>query len=109
MDDETLDAIYKIGESLDLRINDTMKDTLEQYAPEVVINVLINVATSMLAKALIMCEPQQRAYLAHIAEKFTEMKMKEGHAAVESLMAISKAMTAQGRAYTCQQQIPKKY
>ena len=107
MDKEKLEAIHTTTDSLELRVNDTMKDVLEQYDPDVAVNVLINVATSMLAKALIMSDPEQRVHLAHIAERFTAVKVKEGHAAVESLMAIGKAMNQGGKAYTCQPQTKK--
>jgi hypothetical protein len=54
MDKRDIDAIQKISESMEVRTNETMKDVVEQYDMTVAINVLVNVATSMLAKALIM-------------------------------------------------------
>lgn len=102
MDKRDFDAIQKISESLELRFNETMKDAIEQFGPEVGVNVMVNVATSMLAKALIMTSPDTRDHLSGIAIRLTEMKVEEGHAAVESLMAIGKAMMAKGGDYTCQ-------
>jgi hypothetical protein len=109
MDKREIDAIQKISESLEMRVNATMKDVLEQYKPELAINVLINVATSMLAKALIMTDPANRDNIENIAFRITQMKVEEGHAAVESMMAIGKAMLPQGGAYTCQPWPPKKH
>ena len=109
MDKREIDAIQKISESLEMRVNQTMKDVLEQYDMNVALNVLINVATSMLAKGLIMTDPANRDNIENIAFRITQLKVEEGHAAVESLMAINKAMFARGGHYTCQQSPPKKH
>jgi hypothetical protein len=109
MDDREIDAIKKISESMEMRVNDTMKDVLEQYDSDIALNVLVNVGTSMLAKALIMTSPANRDNIENIAFRITQMKVQEGHAAVESLMAINKAMTVSGGHYTCQPWPPKKH
>ncbi len=101
MDNRDIDAIQKISESMEVRTNETMKDVLEQYSMDVAINVLVNVATSMLAKALIMTDPDRRDVLCDLAVRSTHLKVGEGYAAVESLMAINKAMFPQGGGYTC--------
>lgn len=109
MDNRDFDAIQKISESMELRFNETMKDAVKQFGPEVGVNVMVNVATSMLAKALIMTSPEARDHLSGVAIRLTEMKVEEGHAAVESLMAIGKAMMSRGGAQTCQPMPPKKH
>jgi hypothetical protein len=109
MEDRLIDVIQKITESMETRTNETMKDVIEQYGPEVTINVLINVATSMLAKGLIMTDPSNRDHLAGVAVRLTQIKVDEGHAAVETLMAIGKAMISRGGAQTCQPMPPKKH
>jgi len=109
MDKREIDAIQKISESMEIRTNETMKDVLEQYDMNVAINVLVNVATSMLAKALIMTDPERRDSLIGLAYRITELKVDEGHAAVESMVAIGKAMLPQGGAYTCRPMPPKKH
>lgn len=91
MDKKGIAAVEKICESTERRINDTLRDAIEQYDIGVAMSVLINVGTSMLAKAVIIAGddgPQVEA----IIEKITEEKIKEARAAVFSLMAISKAM-----------------
>ena len=91
MDKEGIAAVEKICESTERRINETLKDVLEQYDIGVAMSVLINVGTSMLAKAVILAGddgPQVKV----IAEHITEEKVKEAKAAVVSLMAIHKAM-----------------
>jgi hypothetical protein len=109
MDKREIDAIQKISESLEIRVSQTLKDVMEQYDEGVALNVLINVGTSMLAKGLIMTDPSNRDNVENIAFRIVQMKVEEGHAAVESLMAISKAMTPKGGAYTCQPWPPKKH
>lgn len=57
MEDKDIEVIRTISESMERRANDTMRDVIEQYGVEIVINVMINVATSMLAKSLILTPP----------------------------------------------------
>ena len=108
MDKREIDAIQKISESLEIRVSQTLKDVMEQYDEGVALNVLINVGTSMLAKGLIMTDPSNRDNVENIAFRIVQMKVEEGHAAVESLMAISKAMVPKGGVFTCQPTPPKK-
>jgi hypothetical protein len=109
MNDRLIEVIQKITDSMEIRTNETMKDVIDQYGPEVAINVLINVSTSMLAKGLIMTDPDSRDHLAGVAVRITQIKVDEGHAAVETLMAIGKAMISKGGAQTCQPMPPKKH
>jgi len=109
MDSRDAEAIQKISESMEIRVSQTLKDVMEQYDEGVALNVLINVSTSMLAKALIMTDPSNRDNVENIAFRIVQMKVDEGHAAVESLMAISKAMVPKGGAFTCRPTPPKKH
>jgi hypothetical protein len=109
MDNREIKAIKKVSESMEIGNNEVMKSIIERYSPEIAINVMINVATSMLAKALVMTDPSNREHLEKIVIKLTQMKVDEGHAAVESVMAIGRAMSPQGGHYTCQQSPPKKH
>ena len=109
MNKREIDAIHKVSESLEVKVSEILKDVIEQYNESVAMNVLINVGTSMIAKALVMTEPSNRDNVENIAFRITQMKVEEGHAAVESMMAIGKAMLPQGGAYTCQQTPPKKH
>lgn len=104
MDKKEIDAIQKISEALDLQASKFMNDVLDQYDIAVTINVLINVATSMLAKGLLMTDPAGREKLAELALYITEQKVTEGHAAVQSLLVIGKAMFPQTGGFTCSPQ-----
>lgn len=97
MEDEELEIIKKIVEAMEDRTNATMRDVIEQYGPSVATNVLVNVGTSLIAKALIMVHPDNRPHIEMVALKAIDGKVEEGLAAIESLMAIGKAMAS-----TCQ-------
>jgi hypothetical protein len=56
-----------------------------------------------------MTDPSSRDHLAGVAVRLTQIKVDEGHAAVETLMAIGKAMISRGGAQTCQPMPPKKH
>ena len=91
MKEESHAAVEKICESTERRINETLRDAIEQYDIGVAMSVLINVGTSMIAKAVIIAGddgPQIEGIIQHI----TDEKIKEARAAVFSLMAIHKAM-----------------
>ena len=107
MEEENIDVIAEVSEAMERATNETLKAVTEQWGPEVAINVLINVSTSMLAKALIMNDPGHRDVVEEVAMRFVRMKVKEGHAAVESMIAISKAMVPKAGSNTCQ--APKKH
>jgi len=108
MDNREIKAIKNFSESMEIGNNNLMKGIIERYSPEVAINVMVNVATSMLAKALVMTDPSNREHLEKFMIKLTQMKVVVGHAAIESVMAIGRAMSPQGGNYTCQQMPPKK-
>ena len=106
MEDEELDIIKKIVEGLEERMNHSMRDVIEQYGPNVATNVLVNLGTTMIAKALILVHPEARPHIEYVAYKAIDAKVEEGHAAIESLMAIGKAM---GGGSTCQPWPPRKH
>jgi|GEM_PF-4130858 len=108
MGQREIDAIHKISEAIELYVNDTLKDVLDQYDINVALNILMNVSTSMLAKSLILTEPDARDHVKLIANSLVSMKVGEGHAAVQSVIAINRAMVgALGDGSTCSPRPPK--
>ena len=65
--------------------------------------VLINIGTTMLAKAIVLVRPEHKDTVIAAIANAMSLKVREGEAAVESLMAIDKAMS------TCQPYPPKKH
>jgi len=104
MNDDEIQTIAELSEALELRNNEFFKSALEDFENHVVMNVLINVSTSLLAKALVMGHPESRASLLRVIFSILDGKVAEGHAAVVSLMAIDKAMGS-----TCSPLPPKKH
>lgn len=92
MEREEIRIIGDLSEKVEVMNNDFMRKVLEDHDNIIAMNVMINAATSMLAKALILCHPDNRGHIEHVALKIVDAKVAEGHAAVESLMAIGKAM-----------------
>ena len=105
MKENEIDEIKNICEQLEHHYNGFMKEVLEEHDIGVASNVLINVGTSMLAKALLMVQPELRGAVQYIAYKAVDEKIEEGHAAIHSLIAISKAM---GGGDTCAPRVTKK-
>lgn len=104
MHDKEHEDIKRIVEGLEERLNTSMKNVIEEFGTGVATNVLINLGTSMIAKAMILVHPKARAHIQYLTHQAIDDKIEEGHAAVVSLMAISKAMGGQ----TCQPMPPKK-
>lgn len=105
MDDDNIEVIKDICEKLEQHFNSVLKDVVEEHDLGIASNVLINVGTSMLAKALLMVQPEVRGTVQYIAYKAVDDKIEEGYAAIFSLMAIDKA---KGGGQTCAPWKPKK-
>ena len=101
--DDDIEIIKEICEDLEYQIMEAMRDVLDEHHMGIATNVLVNVGTSLLAKALIMVHPELRPHIQLVAYKAIDGKVGEGLAAVESLVAISKA----ARGSTCSP--PKKH
>jgi len=89
--DDDIELIKEICENIEYQIMEAMREVLEEHHMGIATNVLVNVSTSMLAKALIMVQPEVRPHIQYMAYKAIDGKVEEGVAAVESLVAISKA------------------
>ena len=104
MHDQEHEDIKKIVEGLEERLNASMKAVIDEFGIGVATNVLINLGTSMIAKAMILVHPEARPHIQYLTHQAIDDKVEEGHAAVVSMMAIGKAMGGQ----TCQPMAPKK-
>jgi ribonuclease BN (tRNA processing enzyme) len=104
MNRNEIQTIAELSEALEVRNNEYFRNVLETHDNHIAMNVLINVATSMLAKALIMSHPESREAMWNATLNIVDAKVAEGHAAVVSLMAIDKAMGS-----TCSPLPPKKH
>lgn len=106
MDGETIKIISEAIEDNEDYLNAIMRELAHEHGMEVAINVMVNLSTTLLAKALLMAkDDDSRMNITHIAAMQVEHKLDEGKVVVETATAILKAM---GRGQTCQPLPPKK-
>jgi hypothetical protein len=105
MDEENVEIIKDICEKLEEHFNSVLRNVVEEHDLGIASNVLINVGSSMLAKALLMVQPEVRGTVQYIAYKAVDDKIEEGYAAIYSMMAIDKA---KGGGDTCAPWKPEK-
>ena len=91
MNRDDMEVIAKVCESLERKINDTMKGVVDNHDMLVTLNIMINIGTTILAKALIMVKDEDREQIEAIAFNAVGMKVEEGNAVVHSILAIQKA------------------
>lgn len=106
MDRKTIDAIGNAIEHNEDYLNRTMRTLIEEHDMQVAINVMVNLSTTLLSKALLLAkDDDSRAQIAYIAAMQVEHKLEEGQVIVETFTTIHKAM---GKGQTCQPMPPKK-
>ncbi len=107
MDKEIIKAIAEAVENGEDYLNSTMRKLAHEHGMEVAINVMVNLSTTLLAKALLMAKDNDsRVNITYIAAMQVEHKLDEGKVVVETATAILKAM---GKGQTCQPLPPKKH
>ena len=107
MDKKDIQAITEAIEKHELQLNETMKHLIDENGIEATINVMVNLSTTLLAKALLMADDlDSRINITHIAAMQVEAKMEEAEAAFVTAGTIKNAM---GRGHTCQPLPPKKH
>lgn len=107
MDNKTIKAISNAIDANEGYLNAKMKALIEEHDMQVAINVMVNLSTSLLAKAMLLAkDDESRMHIAHIAAMQVEHKLEEGDSIVETVMAIQKAM---GGGQICQPMPPKKH
>lgn len=107
MDEEIIKAIAEAVENGEDYLNSTMRKLAHEHGMEVAINVMVNLSTTLLAKALLMAKDNDsRVNITYIAAMQVEHKLDEGKVVVETATAILKAM---GKGQTCQPLPPKKH
>ena len=77
---------------LDHHINSKMAEILNKHGDEVAMNVMMNLGTSLLAKAILLTPDDLQEKLEEVFAMMTDAKVKEGKAAIASLMVIGNAM-----------------
>ncbi len=107
MDKKDIQIIADAIEKDERHLNATMRALVEEHGMEVAINVMVNLSTTLLAKALLLATDfDSQLNITHIAAMQVEAKLEEGEAAFVTAMTIRNAM---GRGQTCQPLPPKKH
>ena len=91
MDQNEIDLIQDLCEGMENDMNKSVGRIVRNHGTNVALNVMMNVGTTILAKALVLAHDEQRQ-LMEIMVKIIDAKVQEGSAAINSLIAISKAM-----------------
>ena len=92
MKKKDIQALAKHTQELEEHINNTMRHIYDTEADGIPMNVLLNVGTSMLAKALLLAPEESRDDLVGVLATLIDAKMQEGEAMLESFKAIHGAM-----------------
>jgi len=87
-----LEALAKQTIELEEHVNSVIKALFDKEGETIAMNVMLNVGTSMLAKALLLAPEEARDHLVGILAHLIDAKMQEGEAVIESYRAISSAM-----------------
>ena len=87
-----LKALTKNTVELEEHVNGVIRALFDSEGETIAMNVMLNVGTSMLAKALLLAPEEARDHLVGILAHLIDAKMKEGEAVIESYRAISGAM-----------------
>ena len=92
MKKKDIKALAKYTQELEEHINNVMRGVYDNESEGIAMNVLLNVGTSMLAKALLLAPEEVRDNLVGVVAMLIDAKMQEGEAMLESFKAIHSAM-----------------
>ena len=98
MTEKELEVMTFLCDDIDQYTNSKFREALEKYEKHIVINVMINVATTTLSKVLLMTRQEARQVVMQTAISVTHDKTKEGDEMIRKLMS---SLEAQGGGDTC--------
>jgi hypothetical protein len=106
MDKESIKAIVDNTNSIEDFISDKVAKLFHQHGTEVSINVLVNLSSHLLAKALLLANDHEtREKITYMSANQVQAFIEDGSAAINTHLAINKAM---GVGLTCRPLPPKK-
>ena len=110
MDDEQAETISLHTDGLEQVVVDIISAIKQEHGMDVALSVLINVATTMLARVMLVATPESRELLAQTIELEISMKIREGRAAREAEKAVDAAKSrAKAGHMTCYPDNTKKH
>lgn len=99
MNDEQIQKIELLCDEIEKRMNQKFLQVIDDNEPDVLLNVLLNVGTGTLAKALLMLTKDERAQLIDVAVDMIHAKVEEAEALMER---TTSAITARAMSSTCE-------
>jgi len=103
---EKIQAIVDASFEMESFINERLPQIFEQCGEDGVGSVMINVGTSLLAKAMLMMAPAGRSLIVEAITTTLVEKVKDGEAEMAAWQAIDKAQNA---TMTCYPDKPTKH
>lgn len=76
---------------LEENMNEIMLEVADRETTNVMVHVMLNVSTSLLAKALVLINEEHRQTIVHEAITQIFVKVQEGEATLHSHLALEKA------------------
>ena len=97
MDDHHMQIVNGVSYQLENGVNKILQELMDTHdmdtSMEMAMEILVNVSSSLLAKAVLICEPTKRDKFYDMVLVNVQDKVQEGVAMVQSHIAIDRAMT----------------
>ena len=106
MTKQELETMARLCEKLDIYLNEEFRSVIVDHSKHLATNVMINVATSMLAKVLVMIDEDSRQAVMQTIISVIHDKTKEGDAILKDLLTTIEAV---GMADTCYPNLRNKH
>lgn len=103
---EKIQAIVDASFEMEQMVNERLYQLHDDLGEDGVGSIMINIGTSLLAKAMLMMNPAGRALIVEAITTTLVEKIKDGEAEIEAWKAIDKA---QGGMMTCYPDKPTKH
>ena len=92
MEKETIDTLRQYVEKLEAQSNKDLREIYDAHGETIALNAMLNLGTSLIAKALLMAPEEAHSTLIGVMAKLVDAKVEEGSAFIESMMTLDKAM-----------------
>jgi hypothetical protein len=88
MTEKEVEIMAFLCDDVDQYMNSRFREALDKYEKHLVINVMINVATTTLSKVLLMTRQESRLEVMQTAISITHDKVKDGDAMIRELLRL---------------------
>ena len=106
MTEKEIEIMAFMCEDIEQYVNSRLREALDQHEKHLVINVMLNISTSILSKVLLMAGPDMRQSVMQTAISITHDKTKDGDEMIQEML---KTLKPKGRADTCYPDLNRKH